>query len=291
MCLLCWRIKTPPAESAKRSGYRFVIYRAWIWFAGAWFALIGARLTGHRRRIRANLARVWPDRSAAELRRIERDAANNLGRCYGELITMGAFCAHVDGTWLEGPGVAVMQEAQARGQACIFAAAHMGNYLGCIRALTWNGFEAAMLYRRRRRRIADWLFDRTIAALGQPGLKIGLREEKGYVRDMARLVKHVKAGKNIGLVLDQRIPSGAEIPFLGRPAWTSLSMAELAVKYNALLIPAYAERQPDGVSFRFLVEEPIEHGPPKQMMSAYNARVSAWIAANPGQWFWNIRRW
>ena len=53
-------------------------------------------------------------------------------------------------------------------------------------------------------------------------------------------------------MIDQAVKEGKYFQFLGRPAKTSTSIAEISLKYNALLIPAYGIRGRDrmiGVTF------------------------------------------
>jgi Kdo2-lipid IVA lauroyltransferase/acyltransferase len=92
-------------------------------------------------------------------------------------------------------------------------------------------------------------------------------------------------------LIDQSMRHGADLTFFGHRALTALSAAELALKYDALLIPTYAVRQPDGLSFRVIVENPIPPGPPDQMTQGLNNSLEALIRQHPDQWFWIHRRW
>jgi KDO2-lipid IV(A) lauroyltransferase len=81
------------------------------------------------------------------------------------------------------------------------------------------------------------------------------------------------------------------IPFLGHPARTSLAAAQIARRLDALVIPYFAIRQADGLSFKVEIEAPITPADPRAMMVEMNARLEAQIARNPEQWFWVHRRW
>jgi KDO2-lipid IV(A) lauroyltransferase len=93
------------------------------------------------------------------------------------------------------------------------------------------------------------------------------------------------------LLFDLNVVDGEMIDFLGRPAATATSAAELARRYGAEVIPFYAVRQPDGLSFQIELEAPIPHGDPLTMTRALNESLAARVRANPGQWFWIHRRW
>ena len=78
---------------------------------------------------------------------------------------------------------------------------------------------------------------------------------------------------------------------MGQPALTMLSAAEFALKYNALLIPCYGIRQPNGVDFKAIVELPIPVGTSVSMTQALNNSLEAMVRAYPAQWFWIHNRW
>lgn len=79
--------------------------------------------------------------------------------------------------------------------------------------------------------------------------------------------------------------------FFGQPAHTSLTAAELALRHDALLLQAAAIRQPDGLTFKVWIDEPIPHGEAPAMMQELNDRLEALIRQHMGQWLWIHRRW
>jgi KDO2-lipid IV(A) lauroyltransferase len=84
---------------------------------------------------------------------------------------------------------------------------------------------------------------------------------------------------------------GPALPFFGKPAPTALSAAELALKYDGLLVPIYGIRQPDGLSFTIRVEDPVPPSDPETMTRALNASLEALVRQHMDQWFWIHRRW
>ena len=56
------------------------------------------------------------------------------------------------------------------------------------------------------------------------------------------MVKHLKNGGNVAVMLDQAASDGEFFDFLGIPAKTATSIAKIALKLNALVVPAYAIR-------------------------------------------------
>jgi len=123
----------------------------------------------------------------------------------------------------------------------------------------------------------------TMSAWGGPVFAKGKNGTIGFVR-------HLRSGGMGTLFFD--VASREEvIPFLGHPARTSLSSAKIALRIDALVVPYFAIRQPDGLTFKVEIEEPIAHTNPRDMLIEMNARLEAQIARNPAQWFWVHRRW
>ena len=104
-------------------------------------------------------------------------------------------------------------------------------------------------------------------------------------------MRHLKGGGQLVLLFDQHVQFAPILDFMGHPARTALSAAELALRYDALLIPFYGIRQDDGVSFEVLLEAPVPPSDAESMTQALNDSLSAQITAHPEQWFWVHRRW
>jgi KDO2-lipid IV(A) lauroyltransferase len=91
--------------------------------------------------------------------------------------------------------------------------------------------------------------------------------------------------------VDQHVSDGADLTFFGHPARTTLSAAEMALKYNALVLPVFGVRQPDGYGFRAIIQDEIPHGSAEDMAQAMNDALEAMVRQHPEQWFWVHRRW
>jgi KDO2-lipid IV(A) lauroyltransferase len=65
------------------------------------------------------------------------------------------------------------------------------------------------------------------------------------------------------MMLDQYVATARSSTFLGHPAPTSLSAAEMALKHDALLVPIYGLRLRDGFEFEMRIEAPIPHSDPR----------------------------
>ena len=93
------------------------------------------------------------------------------------------------------------------------------------------------------------------------------------------------------MLLDVHRGAGLPLPFLGKPAMTATSAAEWARKYDALLVPIFAIRQPDGLSFEIYADEPVSAGNDAEITQSLNDSLSRQVERKPEQWFWIHRRW
>jgi Kdo2-lipid IVA lauroyltransferase/acyltransferase len=243
-----------------------------------------APLAGWRPRIRANLAHVFPDIPDAEVRRLSREVPRNFGRALIELFSPEGLRARACAAPITGPGLAAIEQAQAAGRPVIIATAHMGNYDVARAALIARGFPLGALYMP----MTNPDFNRRyVAAMEAIGTPLFPRGREG----LAGMLRHLRDGGMLALVTDHYIGHGEPLDFMGKPALTALSTAELALKYDALLVPGYCIRQPDGVNFRIEAEAPIEHGDPRTMTQALNDSVAAQVRTHMDQWLWMHRRW
>jgi KDO2-lipid IV(A) lauroyltransferase len=76
---------------------------------------------------------------------------------------------------------------------------------------------------------------------------------RAYARSrhgIAAFLRTLRQGGQAAMMLDQYVADGAVLDFLGKPAPTSLSAADMALKHDALLVPIYGLRLQGRVRFR-----------------------------------------
>lgn len=241
-------------------------------------------LAGWPRRIRANLALTQPDLPEPEIRRMIRAVPDNIGRTIIEIYSGAEFIARATHLPLTGPGVPELEAALAARRPAILATGHFGNYDAVRAALIHRGYPLGALYRPMSNPWFNAHYVRAIGTIGQPLFEQGRR-------GMAQMLRHLKAGGMLGILPDQRMRNGAALQFFGVEARTALSTAEMALKYDAVLIPTYAIRQADGLSFQIVVDAPIPRGTAEQMSQALNDSLEALIRKHPEQWLWVHQRW
>ncbi|WP_235857800.1 lysophospholipid acyltransferase family protein [Marimonas lutisalis] len=259
-------------------------YRWRVPFSGWVVSRVAAPLIGWRTRIADNLRLVMPEISDSEIRRIQRAVPDNFGRTMAELFSPDDFVPIARATTLEGPGLAALEQARAEGRPSILVSGHFGNY-DVVRASVINqGFQVGGIYRPMNIPQFNEIYVETIQKVGKPLFSRGRR-------GMAEMMRFMKKGGTLAVLIDQRLNNGVPLNFFGHTAYTALSFAELALKYNATVVPCYGIRQPDGLSFRAVLEEPIAHTTAEEMTQALNDSLERQVRAHMGQWFWIHNRW
>lgn len=263
---------------------RALPYRWRVPFAGWVMRWLLAPVAGFGRRVRANLALIWPDLPPSRMRQISRAVCDNVGRTLAELYSPDEFKALVAHAPILGAGLAPVLAAQAEGRGVIFVSGHFGNHDIARAVLAGLGKPVAALYRPQSNPYFDRHFAATIRAISEP---LFARGHKG----LAGLISHLRRGGMVGMLIDQHMAQGEALDFMGQPAMTALSAAEMALKYNCLLVPVYGIRQADGLHFDLAVEAPIPHSDAMTMTQALNDSLAAQVRSRPEQWFWIHRRW
>jgi Kdo2-lipid IVA lauroyltransferase/acyltransferase len=262
---------------------RLIPYR-WRVPAMGWLVSGLAPLAGFDKRIRSNLKLALPDLPKAEIKRLCRAVPNNVGRVLIEFYSGQPFLDHAYAAPITGPGLKALEQAKAENRPVILMTGHFGNYDAARASLIRRGYEMGSLYRRMANPYFNEHYVRQMASIGTPLFEQGRP-------GMAQMVRFLKKGGNIAIVGDMHVHGGKELTFFGQPAVTSTVPAELALRYNAEIIPVYAIRQPNGLDFEIIMLDPIAHSDPLTMTQEINDGLEALIRENVDQWFWIHRRW
>jgi len=182
-------------------------------------------------------------------------------------------------------GDTVLDAVKNAGKGAIFVTAHLANWEMIRFAARARGVEIAMIYRSFNNPFADSYAFELAGEAGQPVFRKG-------AQGLREMIKHIRSGKSVLILVDQRSGGAPKLNFMGKPAETSLAAAELALKFKVPLIPCYARRDENVMSqFSVFVEPPIDQNAPDFMMQDVNNRIGYWIKQAPEQWFWVHNRW
>lgn len=264
---------------------------------GAWVARNLGPLTPTHRIARDNIEAAFPEKTAAERRRIAIEAWDNLGRTACEYV-------HLDALWdfdeanpnagrIEASDAVMARYAAlaADGKGALIFAAHLANWELPAVAAARHGLDAAVLYRTPNNpRVARDILALRAGSMGQL-IAAG-------VAAPVRMMEALEAGLHVGMLIDQRFSRGPRVPFLGRPAYSNPLLARLARRFPDVPVHgARAIRLPGG-RFRLELTEAITlpRAPDGRIdidaaTALLNAIVGDWVREYPGQWLWMHRRW
>lgn len=240
--------------------------------------------------IRRNLELAFPEKRTAEIEALIPEIWGNLGAILAEYPHLGTICCSEAESRLE-----IVRKGDAgvfrqNGAPAIFVAAHLANWEIAPGAVVWQGIPLTGIYTP----IQNPYFDRMLYR-SREALRCGMVRREGALR---QLIKELKKGVSVGLIVDQRVDSGEPVPFFGRDMLTSTTPAQLALRFNAELIPVQVQRR-NGARFRVIFHEPIlpanpnldEHQKLLQMTRKINELFESWIRERPHEWLCSKRRW
>ena len=237
-----------------------------------------------RNRVLKNLGLIFPDLSNNEKSTFLKEFSQNLGTTLIEFLFNDDFHNNQKIDLKDPRKLDPIRSAVKNNQPVIIVSGHFGPWEAVRAILRKNGLEAGAVYRKSRNIFYEPYHNKTISAGGTPIFQTG---RKGT----GEMVRYLKTGGIICLMIDQSVSDGHYLDFLGKPAKTSLAVANLAIKYNAILVPAYATRKKDKVSIQVELEPPIPITVPREMTKKILSGLSNRIMASPTHWYWVHNRW
>jgi len=248
---------------------------------GAMLGFIGPKLGASKKAFR-NLELALPELDLEQRQAIVNGMWNNLGRIMAEYAHLDAF----DASRVEVVNAHYLREIVDANRPVIVISGHFANWEILPVTAAKYGLAMQLIYRHANNPFAEKLLrrlrEKAGGKLARKGVE-GARSAHGALRD----------NKGVGMLIDQKHNRGLAIPLFGRPAMTGHAYAELAMRYNAPLVPIYIERL-QGARFRITLEEPRTYPagtPPEDILLHYNQWLERCIRQNPAQWLWLHRRW
>ena len=236
------------------------------------------------RRFDREARRVFPNMTRGARAKLRQSMGKHMGRTLFELYHDAEFQAQSHKFRVSGSGLDALKEAQANGKGAIIVSGHFGQWEAIRAILRQYGMESGAIIRTHKNPHYARRIRAGVEAGGKPILSTGRSGTMAVVR-------HLRSGGIISILLDEKYSEGIRIPFLGLDALTSVSAAHLALKYDLPMIPAYGIRMDDKNEVQVIFEAPIAHTDSVTMTRAFNDSLSSRILANPDQWYWLLKRW
>jgi KDO2-lipid IV(A) lauroyltransferase len=263
-------------------------------FVGGMFRIVGPLLPEHRM-ARASIAASFPEKSEAERAEILRGAWENFAAVVVEFVFLEELAAEFDPAHpTEGmvtvSGLDHFVSLRDDGKPAVIIAAHLANWeiLGVV-AQTF-GLRTVLPFR------APGNFHLAEDVLAKREALMGTLVESGRGASF-EIAAALDRGEHLGMLVDQRLTRGLDVPFFGRPALTNPLPAKFARQYDCPVHGARAIRLPGG-RLHLELTGPIQlprGGDGLIDVEAatleINRIVEGWVREHPGQWFWLHDRW
>lgn len=179
-----------------------------------------------------------------------------------------------------------IEMARAAGRPLLILTGHCGNWELLAAALNVAGLGMAVVGRELD---DQGLQARLLGLRSRFGSRTIVRGTPGAARDLLRTLR---AGGALGMLIDQdtRV-DGVWVDFFGRPAYTPVGAAEIALRLGACVLPTFIERLDDGGHLATIQPALALPGEPRAATQAMTERIEAQIRRVPEQWVWLHRRW
>jgi len=259
---------------------------------GRWIGLAGFRLSAGRREIALNNLKLamGAELSSDQIETLARESFANLGVGLAEFFNLPSLDAEKLFELVEFAGEENLKSALSEGKGVLVLSAHLGNWDMLAASLAAKGFPISLITKVSRSEALNrvWMGYREAA-----GIKIFISSGS-----MGRILRQLKSGGIVGFVLDQNAlrEDGVFVPFFGKAACTLGSLAVLARRTGAPVIPVYTFRE--GGRHRVVVEGPIITPEIEdrdldvlKRTEAYTSWTEKVIREHPEQWTWLHDRW
>jgi KDO2-lipid IV(A) lauroyltransferase len=244
----------------------------------------------HRRVALTNLEQCFPNRPASERRAIARGAFKHFGQVLLKLLTFSALTPEQMMARSEYEGDERVRLAYAKGKGILFFTGHFGFWE--LHALA-HGVKLrpiGVLARALDNARLNDLLERVRTGTGNHVIY-----RHGAVR---RVMKTLAAGEGVAMLIDQHMhsPDAIWVNFFRRPAATTSTLAALALRTGAAVIPVFAHPLPGG-RYRFVYESPVEPPAPDapDAIVEFTQRctdvLEMHVRKHPELWLWMHRRW
>ncbi len=242
----------------------------------------------------ANLARAYPELSAARRQEILHGAFANFGRMVAEMAHFDTLEAgHIEPRiHFSSPEARRLFEPTGGAGPAIIATGHLGNWELLIQVPAMVGRAVHLVHRPIKNPLVDAWLARIRSRIGTQ-LSVRNTAARG-------LLKTLHQGGLIAIPIDQHQPggTGVPVPFFGRPASTTLGPARIAQLAQVPIRVAGLIRLGQGFEHELLVFDPIPPPPRSKdpgaliaTMTLVNQQFESLVRAAPEQWLWMHRRW
>lgn len=239
-----------------------------------------------------NLEMAFREMNTEERERVLRGCFSSLGRMLGEFSQFSRVTPEKLSGLVECEGLEHLVEAEKRGKGVILFTGHVGAWELTSFALSVFGHRVNFLARRIDNPKIEAMIERIRTRFGNR-----LIDKRAAARPMLRTLHE---GGTLGMLIDLNTHphEGVFVDYFGIPALTTSSLATLALRTDATVLPIFAPWDEARRRFMLRIEPPVQFtatGEPEEDVRALTAQVTAmierYVRRYPEQWLWIHKRW
>jgi KDO2-lipid IV(A) lauroyltransferase len=239
-----------------------------------------------------NILIAFPDFNEKSINEMIDGMWKNIGRIFGEYIHINKFSI-IDNNnkkivFTNRNNVEILKK---NNKLIVFFSGHFANFELMAKCLRELGFNIGAIYRPLNN-----IFLNPIMEFIRKKYICPIQIEKGS-NGTKKLIRHISTNNPLALMVDQRLSSSIRVPFFDQPATTTITPAQLAIKYDALLVPVFLKRL-EKTNFEFFIEEPLITNRTNDydkdifnITQIMNIKIEEFIKRDPAHWLWSHDRW
>ena len=219
--------------------------------------------------------------------KIASNVLGNYGRILAEYVHLKNFKNNKLNKYISIEGVEHFERIKKTKKPVVFISGHFNNFELMAMQIENYGIECAALYRPLNNPFLNKLMEKIRI---RDICKTQIKKGRAGTRE---IIKNLKDGKSIALMIDQRVREGEKVNFFGNLATTTTIPAQLIKKYNCDVVPIYIERNNNNY-FKMYVSQPIKIKKTKSIKEItlfLNVVLEKMILKNVDQWIWSHDRW
>ncbi|MEO8277070.1 MAG: lysophospholipid acyltransferase family protein [Thermoanaerobaculia bacterium] len=239
-----------------------------------------------RRRTLDHLSIAFPELRPPERTALARNVFAHLGELLGECLYLRHRDADEIPRHVTLTGWEHVEKARAGGRPTVIVTGHCGNWELLAAALNVRGLGMLVVARELEE---PGLQTMLLDLRARFGTRTIVRGTSGAARALLGALRGAGA---LGMLIDQDTKvDGVFVDFFGRSAWTPVGAAELALRFNAAVLPTFIARQADGSHQAEIHPELTLPADPLAATALMTRAIENQIRKFPEQWVWLHRRW
>ena len=222
-----------------------------------------------------------------DFEKITSNVFGNYGRIFAEYVNLKNFKNDKLSKYISIEGKEYLDQIKKNKKKVIFVSGHFNNFELMAMQIEKEGIDCAAIYRPLNNPYLNEVMEKIRK---RDICKKQIKKGRSGTRE---LVKLMKEGNSIALMVDQRVREGEKVSFFNHLATSTTIPAQFIKKYECDLVPIYIERK-NKFYFKMYVSKPIKISKNKssfEITKFINEVLEKMILKNIDQWIWTHNRW